>query len=93
MDKIFLVLLLVAAFVAGLLGRSVVTFVAHQLGFGKKRRQVVHEVAASAQGNSDSNEGFQVLGKMGYYLASNDECDTPAFSASPMQDLDPKDLA
>lgn len=36
---------------------------------------------------------FHVLGKMGYYLASNDEDDEFRVTATPLQDLEPKDLA
>jgi len=97
MDGVSLTLLVSGAFAAGLVGGGAVTLAANKLGFGKKHRKNANteqEISAqSAQSISHSDEGFQVLGKMGYYLASNDESNTPAFSASPMQDVDPQDLA
>lgn len=97
MDGVSLALLVSGAFAAGLVGGGAVAWGANRFGFGKKHRQnatAEREVSAqSSQSVSHSEEGFQVLGKMGYYLASNDEISTPAFSASPMQDVDPQDLA
>lgn len=97
MDGVSLALLVSGAFVAGLVGGGAVALVANKFGFGRRRRQNAtagQEISAqSAQSVSHSDKGFQILGKMGYYLASNDESNTPAFSASPMQDIDPQDLA
>ncbi|MDR1561156.1 MAG: hypothetical protein LBS23_02260 [Holosporaceae bacterium] len=35
----------------------------------------------------------QILGEIGYYFASNDEKNMQVYSATPLQDIDPKDLA
>ena len=94
MNEISLVLLALVAFIAGFIGRNVAVFVLNKLGLKKSPSQPVNKVQeVSSQNVSHSDEEFHVLGKMGYYLASNDESNMPAFSASPMQDTDPKDLA
>ncbi|MDR3179887.1 MAG: hypothetical protein LBT70_03225 [Holosporaceae bacterium] len=41
---------------------------------------------------SEKSSG-EVLDRMKYFLASNDEKDTPRYSPTPLQDLDPKDFA
>ncbi|MDR2681724.1 MAG: hypothetical protein LBB29_01595 [Holosporaceae bacterium] len=35
----------------------------------------------------------EILDRMKYFLASNDEQDAPGYSPTPLQDLDPKDFA
>ncbi len=94
MDKVFIALLLISAFIAGFFGRNVVSFFT---GTSKKKRNtsISKETADKeiVQCTEKSDEEFHVLGKMGYFLASNDEDKMPAYSASPLQDLDPKDLA
>lgn len=97
MDRVLLALLLVSAFVAGFFGRSILSFL-----FKKPNRRAKQTVTTSCKNTNvvsvkteseNTDEEFHVLGKMGYFLASNDEDKMPAYSATPLQDLDPKDLA
>ena len=93
MDRIFLAALLIFTFIAGFLGRDIASFIT-----GKPKKKKASSASEkidtqTLQSSEKSEEEFHVLGKMGYFLASNDEDKMPAYSASPLQDLDPKDLA
>jgi hypothetical protein len=96
-------ILLFLGFLLGLFGRSVSGFVMRFIGIhgGSQRRCYfdesasinVHKKQDFVEPDTQRGDQLRILGCMWFYTASNDESSMKIYNPTPLQDIDPQNLA
>jgi hypothetical protein len=93
MSEIYLVKF-ISVFLLGMLSGSVLHLIARELRIKNQRHEkgILDSSSEKVIVTAEKND-FPVLSKMQYFLASNDDATGQTYSATPLQDSNPKDMA
>jgi hypothetical protein len=87
------IVLMFIVFLAGLLGNWILRHILHIRSESANDSCVTLKTDYGQSELMPKRENFQILDKIGCCLASNDEKDMKVYTATPLQDIDPKDFA